>query len=344
MYLKKLISTFFAIFLVFTIIHAEDKKIGKFTGGEHTTMPSWFLNSFLDLSEDIEELASKEKRLILFLHQDSCPYCNLFVTKNLSDEKTKQKVQKHFAIVDVNMFGDKEITDIDEEEYSEKDFAIKYKVQFTPTLIFFNEEGKQILRLNGYVNTEKFNFALDYVKDKKENTLTYKEYLAQNNKNRQTTTELIEESDLFKKTKNFMRAKNSKKMAIFFESTDCEDCKTLHNKLLKDKTTRTLLKEIDLYQVDMNSSKSIVNPKKIITKVKDWTKELNITNTPTVIFFDENANEIIRIEASFKNFHFQSIVDYVVSDSYKEEKEFQRYLTKRADKIREKGIDVNIWE
>lgn len=344
MYLKRLLLTFCTLLLVFSTLYAEEKKIGKFSGGKHTTMPSWFLNSFLDLSEDIEELSSQNKRLILFLHQDSCPYCNLFVTKNLTDEKTKQKIQKYFAIVDVNIFGDKEVTDIDGEGYSEKDFAIKHNVQFTPTLIFFNEKGKQLLRLNGYINTQKFNLALDYIKDKKENTLTYKEYLAQNNKNKKTTTELIKEADLFKKTKNFMRGKDSKKMAIFFESTNCEDCKVLHSKLLKDKTTRTLLKKIDLYQVDMNSSRSIVNPQKIITKVKNWTKELNITNTPTVIFFNENAKEIIRIEASFKNFHFQSIVDYVVSDSYKQEKEFQRYLTKRADTIREKGINLNIWE
>lgn len=341
MYLKRLISTFFAIFLAFTTIYAKDKKIGEFIGAKNTPMPSWFLNSFLDLSEDIEDLASQNKRLIIFLHQDNCPYCHLFITKNLTNDITKKKLQKHFDIVDINMFGNKEITDIDRKEYSEKDFAIKYKVQFTPTLIFFDEKGKQILRLNGYVNTKKFNIALDYIKDKKENILSYKEYLNKDNKN---NTTVINKSDLFKKSKNLMRAKDSKKMAIFFESTECEDCKVLHNKLLKDKTTRALLKKIDLYQIDMNSSKSIVNPQRIITKIKDWTKELNITNTPTVIFFDENANEIIRIESSFKNFHFQSIVDYVVSDSYKEEKEFQRYLTKRANTIREQGIDVNIWD
>ncbi len=133
-------------------------------------------------------------------------------------------------------------------------------------------------------------------------------------------------------------------MAIFFESTNCEDCKILHNTLLKDKTTRKLLKKIDLFQVDMNSKKSVVTPQRIITKVKDWTKNLNITNTPTIIFFDEKGEEILRVEALFKNFHFQTIVDYVVSGAYKEENEFQRYLTKRSNSIREKGIDVNIWE
>ncbi|WP_072680965.1 thioredoxin fold domain-containing protein [Arcobacter sp. LA11] len=344
MYFKKLISILFTLVLTFTTINAADKKIGNFIGGKDTTMPSWFINSFLDFSEDIEDLSSQNKRFILFAHQDSCPYCHLFVTKNLSDKKTKEKLSKYFGITDINIFGNREVVTTKGNEYTEKEFALKEKIQFTPTLIFFDEEGKQILRLNGYINTEKFNLALDYIKDKKENTLTYKEYLTQNNEDKQASSKLIEESDLFKKSKNFMRTKDSKKMAIFFESKNCKDCEMLHNKLLKDETTRNLLKKIDLFQVDMNSSKSIVNPQKIITKIKDWTKELNIVNTPTIIFFDEKANEIMRIEAIFKNFHFQSIVDYVVSNEYKKEKEFQRYLTKRANAIREKGIDVNIWE
>lgn len=340
MYVKKLLIFFCTILILFSTLEAQDSKIGKFTGGKSTTMPEWFLNSFLDLSEDIEELASKEKRLILFLHQDNCPYCHLFVTKNLKDKNTKEKIQNHFGIIDINMFGNRDITDTDGEEYTEKDFAKKYKVQFTPTLIFFDEEGEQILRLNGYLNMQKFNTALDYVKDKREKIITFKEYLVSEKR----FGRIIKEPDLFKDSQNFMRADGSKKMAIFFESTNCEDCKVLHNKLLKDKTTRKLLKEIDLFQVDMNSKKSVVTPQRIITKVKDWTKNLNITNTPTIIFFDEKGEEIIRIEALFKNFHFQTIVDYVVSDAYKEEKEFQRYLTKRSNSIREKGINVNIWE
>jgi thioredoxin-related protein len=343
MKLKNLILIFCSLLLFFYTLQAEDKKTGKFFGAKSTHMPSWFLNSFLDLNEDIEDLASNNKRLILYIHQDSCPYCYKFITKNLGDKNTKNKIQENFAIVALNMFGDKDITDVDGEEYTEKEFAIKHKVQFTPSLLFFNEEGKQLLRLNGYINIKDFNLALDYIKDKKENILSYKEYLS-SKKNTKQSVGLISEPDLFTKTRSFLRGNDSKKMAIFFESANCKECETLHTKLLKDETTRKLLKKIDLYQVDMDSTRSIVTPKKIITKIKDWTKELNITHTPTVIFFDEKAEEIIRIEANFKNFHFQSIVDYVVNDEYKEEKEFQRYLTKRVDSIREQGIDVNIWD
>ena len=343
MKLKNIILIFCALLLFFNTLEAEDKKEGKFLGAKNTHMPSWFLDSFLDLNEDIEELASKNKRLILFMHQDNCPYCYKFITKNLSDESTKNKILKNFGVVALNMFGDRDITDINAEEYTEKEFAIKNKVQFTPSLLFFNEEGKQLLRLNGYINTKDFNLALDYIKDKKENSLSYKEYLSAKRNTKQAVG-LISEPDLFTKTRNFLRKNDSKKMAIFFESPNCNECETLHSKLLKDETTRKLLKKLDLYQVDMDSSLSIVTPSRMIIKIKDWTKQLNITHTPTVIFFNEKAEEIIRVESNFKNFHFQTIVDYVVSNAYKEEKEFQRYLSKRVDVIRKKGIDVNIWD
>ena len=340
MFLKKIIAITFILSLVFSTLQAKDKKTGEFLGGKNTTMPSWFYNSFLDFSEDIEELASQNKNLILFIHQDNCPYCHLFVTKNLANEEIKQKITKNFSIVDINMFGNRELTDVDGNDYTEKEYAIKHKIQFTPTLIFFDKNGKRVLRLNGYANIKNLNTALDYVKMKRYKLMSYKDYLVEKSKK----SALIREPDLFKDSKNFMRTENSKKMAVFFESTVCEECKPLHNKLLKDTTTRNLLKQIDVYQVDMHSTKSIVTPQKIITKTKDWANKLNITHSPTVIFFDEKGDEIIRIESLFKNFHFQSIVDYAVSGAYKEEKEFQRYLTKRANSIRAKGIDVNIWE
>merc|ERR1711879_556892 len=159
MFLKKIIAITFILSLVFSTLQAEDKKTGEFLGGKNTTMPSWFYNSFLDFSEDIEELASQNKNLILFIHQDNCPYCHLFVTKNLANEEIKQKITENFSIVDINMFGNRELTDVDGNDYTEKEYAIKHKIQFTPTLIFFDKNGKQVLRLNGYANIKNLNTA-----------------------------------------------------------------------------------------------------------------------------------------------------------------------------------------
>ena len=329
--------------LLFSNAQAKEVKMGKFDGAKVFSTPEWFHDSFLDLKEDIEEMAEENKRLILFVSQNSCPYCHKFINKNLKDPDTRKKLDKHFKVVHINLFGDKEITDTNGNIYTEKRFGIMRNIQFTPTLLFFDEDSNQILRLNGYINTEKFNLALDYVKDKKEKVLTYKEYLL-NSKNKTASTTLNQDKELFIASNNFSRKNTSKKMAIFFESTNCSECDITHKTLLQNKETRKLLKELDVYQVDLNSNENIATPKGMIVNIKEWTKQLNISNTPTIIYFDEKGDEVIRVEALFKTFHFQSIIDYVVSDAFKTEKEFQRYLTIRAHDIREKGKDIDIWK
>ncbi len=333
----------FIMFFCLTFLMAQENKEGKFYGAKDVNIPSWFLDSFLDIKDDIEEQALENKRIIIFVHQKDCPYCNKFISHNLRDKKTKEKLQKHFSIIDINMFGDKEINYLDGKTYSEKSFAKKYQIQFTPTLIFFNEKSEEILRLNGYIPLKKFNLALDYIKNKEEKTLSFKNYLRKYSKKDISETSI--KNKLFINTsKNFRRDKNSKALAVFFEYENCLECKKLHTLFLQDPIILKLLKNIDIRFVDMDVNTALVTPSKIIMNTKDWLKKLNITYNPSIIFFDNKGKEIIRIESNFKKFHLQSIVDYVGSQEYKNEAEFQRYLTKRANSIRKKGKDVDIWK
>jgi len=339
---NKLLSVLIIFILSFSLLNAQPTKMGKFLGAKDTTMPSWFLNSFLDLNEDITELSQNNKRLILFIHQPNCPYCHRFVTKNLEQKDIRKKLDTHFGIIDINMYGDREITDIDGQTYTEKEFAIKHKVQFTPTLIFFDEEAKQILRLNGYMPIKKFDMALNFIKDKKEKTISYKEYMANNSKVKELKNSAHK---LFMKSSKILRRDtNNKPLAVFFESKNCTECTKLHDLFLEDKTIQSLISKIDIAKIDTNEKQTMVTPDKIIIKTQEWLKNLKITYDPSIVFFDNKGKEIIRIESNFKKFHLQSIVDYIVSQAYKNEPEFQRYLTKRANAIRAKGIDVNIWE
>jgi hypothetical protein len=62
------------------------------------------------------------------------------------------------------------------------------------------------------------------------------------------------------------------------------------------------------------------------------------------VLFSSDGREVIRSEAYFKRFHTHSLFDYVASGIYREEPDFQRYLTDRADAIRAEGRDVDIWK
>jgi thioredoxin-related protein len=54
----------------------------------------------------------------------------------------------------------------------EKRFAALLKVQFTPTLVFFDEQAQVAHRINGYLPPEKFLAALEQALGRKEKSET----------------------------------------------------------------------------------------------------------------------------------------------------------------------------
>ncbi|MFL6574371.1 MAG: thioredoxin family protein, partial [Burkholderiales bacterium] len=125
--------------------------------------PEWFVESFLDLREDAAEAATRGKRLMLYFMQDGCPYCRQLVTVNWRQPQIVEKTRRHFVPVAINIWGDREVTLADGRKLAEKRFAAALKVQFTPTLLFFDEKGNVVARLNGYYPPSEFERVLDYV-------------------------------------------------------------------------------------------------------------------------------------------------------------------------------------
>jgi len=322
---------------------AESDK-GKFFGAKHTDYPTWFKESFLDFNEDLKEASAAGKRVMIFFHQEGCPYCNALVERNLAQKNIQQLMKSKFDVIAINMWGDRELTYINGKQYSEKSLAAALRVQFTPTLLFFDEKGKVILRLNGYRAPDRFKVELDYVAQKQEKKSSPRDYIKAHyvpGKSSQT----IHAEPFFKSGPINLSAKNKNKpYVIFFEQKDCPDCDTLHSKVLPDKGIREILSKFDVYQLDMWSKTAVVTADGKTTTARDWAKKLAIEFAPSILIFDRDDKEVIRSEAFFKLFHTAGILDYVNSGAYKKEPSFQRYLSERADQIRESGKDVDIWQ
>ncbi len=158
----------------------EGQRQGKFLGARETAYPDWFKASFMELGEDVQEAAEEGKRVMLFFHQDGCPYCNLMVERNLSQKDIQETMKAKLDVIEINMWGDREVGAVNGKTYTEKRFAEVLKVQFTPTLLFLDESGKVILRLNGYIPPNTFKTALGYVNGHKEKEGSYRNYLAAN--------------------------------------------------------------------------------------------------------------------------------------------------------------------
>ena len=144
--------------------------------------PAWFANSFLDLRDDVAEAAASGKRVLLYFYQDGCPYCKKLLDTNFALADTETRTREKFEVIAINMWGDREVTGLDGEETTEKTFASSLRVMFTPTLLFLNEAGKVVLRLNGYYPPHKFNTALDYAAQYNGSAPSFSEYLPEDRK------------------------------------------------------------------------------------------------------------------------------------------------------------------
>ncbi|MDQ1363918.1 MAG: hypothetical protein QG652_1780, partial [Pseudomonadota bacterium] len=175
--ISRLLLLMLALFAVQVDARTEAPlEAGMVNPGYHE-QPEWFKNSFLDISDDIADAKKHNKRLVLFFYQDGCPYCKKLFDDNLGQRVIAEKMRKHFDVVSINIWGDRDVT-LDGKTASEKDFAAQLKVMYTPTLIFFNEEGRVALRANGYWPPEKFSVALDYALGRQDKKETFNEYLA----------------------------------------------------------------------------------------------------------------------------------------------------------------------
>ena len=325
-------------------LYAEiEEKQGKFFGAKETHYPNWFKDSFLDLKEDVEEAKKSGKRIMIFFHQDGCPYCNALVERNMAQKDIEEKVRKNFDVVALNMWGDREITYLDGSHYIEKTFAEALKVQFTPTLIFYDEEGKVVLRLNGYRSPQRFSVDLDYVAQHKEKEIPYRDYIQANFTPGPSSKHLNSEDFFNNPPYDFTRKSGSRPLAVFFEQKDCPNCDSLHQQVLPDAATRKVIKQFDNVQLDMWSNTPVVTPTGEKTTARQWAKQLDIKYAPSIVLFNDKGEEVIRSEAFFKVFHTQGIFAYVLEGAYKKQPNFQRYLSDRAESIRGKGQDVDIW-
>ena len=100
----------------------------------------WMRDTFKDLREDLAEANAEGKRLVLFVEQRGCVYCHQMHEEVFSLPEVSEFIEENFFVVQINLHGDTEITDFDGESLSEKAATRKWRVLFTPNIIFLPEE------------------------------------------------------------------------------------------------------------------------------------------------------------------------------------------------------------
>ncbi len=133
-----MLTRFLAIAALLLTLAAPAQAVQLGDDGLHK--PDWLRDTFKDLREDLAEANAEGKRLLITFEQRGCIYCTEMHEKVFPDPAIDALIRAHYFVVQMNLFGDVEVTDFDGVAMSEKDMAVRWGVVFTPTLIFLPEE------------------------------------------------------------------------------------------------------------------------------------------------------------------------------------------------------------
>ncbi|MGD9768102.1 MAG: SoxW family protein [Pseudolabrys sp.] len=136
----------------------------------------WFLESFLELPDDLDGARKAGKRFAIMWELRGCPYCKETHFVNFAQPRISDYVKSNFEMLQLNIIGSRKVTDFDGEELTEKALAAKYGVRFTPTFQFFPDtlDGlkdkppvkREVARIPGYFRPDDFLAMFRYVREK----------------------------------------------------------------------------------------------------------------------------------------------------------------------------------
>ncbi len=306
-------------------------------------LPPVFVETLLELPDDAAQAAKSGKRLLLYFGQVGCPYCKELMQTSFTQKAIVEQTAKHFLPIAFNIFGDREVTWFDGKLRSEKELARFLKVQFTPTLLLLDEKGNIIGRINGYYPPHRFSAALDYSVRRLEGKLSFAEHMKAVPQTGASAT-LNEQPFFMKPPFNLARKPGGKPLAVLFETRHCAPCDELHKEGFKRDRTLAAVSHFDVARLSLSGREALTTPDGRRSNAEAWGRELKISYTPSVVFFDDRGREVFRLEAYVRPFHFASSLEYVGSGAYRKEPEFQRFLQQRAEYLKAGGDEPDWWK
>lgn len=290
-------------------------------------LPDWFKLSFLELKSDLQEAKEQKKKgVIIYFGQHFCPYCKAHLENNWGQKDIVQYTQKHFDVIAINVKGQKPVIDIDSKTYTEKSFAALNQTNFTPSILFYNTQGQIVLRLRGYRPPYQFRAALEYVADEHYKREPFRNYMARAESAMSFGKAELNSNDAFNPPPYLLDRSHiaaERPLMVLFERKRCHSCDILHGGPLERPEIETQLLKLEAVQLDIYSDAPVLTPNGEKTTAKNWAEKLDINYTPTMVFFDPNGKEIIRIDSVVWFYRLRNVMNYVLSGDYKKYPTFQ---------------------
>lgn len=291
--------------------------------------PPWFKLSFLDFPEDLNEaVAAGKQGLMIYFGQKYCAYCKALLEVNFGKEDIVKYTREHFDVLGVDIHGDRAVVDIDGREIDERQLAAQMGIDFTPTIVVYNAAGEEALRLSGYYPPYKFRAALEYVADGYYVNEPFRQYLARAGIPMTFEAGSLNFAEFFMPPPHVLDRsvmRGQRPLLVIFEQPDCHACDVLHTGPFQDPDIRQRLYRMDVEQLGLWVDTPVVTPSGQRTTARQWAADLNLFYAPTMLFFDEDGREIVRVDSVVQFYRLRNVLDYVLSRGYEKFPTFQEW-------------------
>lgn len=295
----------------------------------------FFKDSFLNLQEDVADAAKAGRLLMVFFDQEGCPYCAQMHEVHFKDKAILASLKKGFDAVQLDIWGGREVAGFTGETMTEKELARKLRVQFSPTIVFYDAKGTEIYRINGLRKPAVFKSELDYLVSRSFEKMSFKDYAAR--QPRKSAAKGLIDEPFFAKTDDIKALAEKtwaqdKILALLFEQAGCEDCQKMHDRNFMDGDTVKLLTEhYAVVRIDTAGKKPLRGIAGNQSSEADLARALNIQQIPTIVFFDRSGKEILRYEDHLTPEHFSGgMLTFLATHAYREHASLQDWLRVRA--------------
>lgn len=140
-----------------------------------------------------------------------------------------------------------------------------------------------------------------------------------------------------------------KDLLVLIEQRGCPYCKELHEvNFARDEIVQLITDHYYVVQLNMWGDREAVDFDGTEMSEKDLVRRWGASFTPTMLFFASDADPqdalAFVLPGYFKPFHTASALEYVATDAYKDEPNFQRFVQARGDEMRAQGLEVDLWK
>lgn len=302
------------------------------TAVAHFDYPDWFKTTFLDLRDDLADARAAGKRgILLFFSTAGCSYCKQMLDGSFQDPAFAGRVRAHYDVIGLEIFSDSEITDWSGDRRTLSEFARQQGVQFTPTLVFLDLDGRRLLRLVGYYETAYLERALDYLDNQPGSQTALRQRLDDRGRSASPTAAnaaLVPDTLFADPPHQLDRSRHpaQRPLLVLFDGIGCLACTRFHRQVLAEPEIREALQAFDVVRLDTDDDRArLVAPDGSVKTAATWHREMGFSRRPALAVFDENGRQLLTTDAVVQRGRFAALLSYVSTRAYEKGWTFQRH-------------------